>query len=283
MGAPNDAASMAPTGTEQLHAPFDLPIRKMFANIATLAGPRSATDEEIRGTYPSAGSWRLLSRPTTRQLRTCLMVTSFSQTDRQTYLSVRYSLMPYFDPSRPMPEHLTPPKGCFGSRDQACVHANHSIFECLRYRPHAAQIARMEVRGETEFGIFGHFDHVLDLVEGKQWRNRPERLLSRQAHFGSRTRQYSRFVEQLSGRVAPAARHHVRAFRDGIGDMGLDLRKRGPGNQRSDLNSSLPPVADLQSCYRSGELGREGVLDVALNIDAVGADAGLPRIAELWR
>lgn len=92
--------------------------------------------------------------------------------------------------------------------------------------------------------------------------------------------QYSRFVEQRSGRLAPAARHHVRAFRDGIGDMGLDLRKRGPGNQRSDLNSSLRPVTHLQTCYRSGELGREGVMDAALNIDAVGADAGLPRVAE---
>lgn len=70
-----------------------------------LSGSRRSVENVVRPSkWPSKGQSRIHREHTP-------IPTQASQTDRQTYFRVRYSSIPYFDPSRPMPEHFTPPKG----------------------------------------------------------------------------------------------------------------------------------------------------------------------------
>ena len=72
-----------------------------------------------------------------------------------------------------------------------------------------------------------------------------------------------------------------RALADRIGHQRLDLFEGWHVDQRPLLDTIVQPVADHQLPGRRGELFDEGIMDAGLHIEAVGADAGLPAIAEL--
>ena len=69
----------------------------------------------------------------------------------------------------------------------------------------------------------------------------------------------------------------------GVGDVALDLVDRRRLDQRALLGARLEAGADLEPGNRGRELLGELVVDPLLDIDPVGADAGLAGVAELAR
>ena len=69
--------------------------------------------------------------------------------------------MPYFEPSRPMPLSFMPRKVGDLGRDDALVDAYDAVFEGLGDAPDAADVAAVEIGGETEFGVVGHIDGLV--------------------------------------------------------------------------------------------------------------------------
>ena len=92
--------------------------------------------------------------------------------------------MPYFEPSRPMPDSLTPPNGATSVEMMPGVDADDAVFERLGDPPDAADVARVEIRGEAELGVVGHADRLVLGLEAEQRRHRAEGLLARDHHVG---------------------------------------------------------------------------------------------------
>ena len=67
----------------------------------------------------------------------------------QRYLISSHSSIPYFEPSRPMPDSLTPPNGATSVEMKPGVDAEDAVLERLRDTPDAAHVARVEVGGEA--------------------------------------------------------------------------------------------------------------------------------------
>ena len=79
--------------------------------------------------------------------------------------------MPYFEPSRPMPDSFMPPRGRSRQwiwRDDAFVDADDAVFERRDGAPDTADVTTVEIGGEPEFGVVGHLDRfVIGLGSGK--------------------------------------------------------------------------------------------------------------------
>ena len=119
------------------------------------------------------------------------------------------------------------------------------------------------------------------VLEAVERRHRPERLLAGDHHVGRALGQHGRLVELAAAGVALAARQHLGALAPGVLDVALDLVDRGGLDQRPLLDAGLVAGADLERLDRLGELRRERVVDAVLDVDPVGADAGLAAVAEL--
>lgn len=76
------------------------------------------------------------------------------------------------------------------------------------------------------------------------------------------------------------AGYYPRAFAQRIGDMLLYFGDRFLVNQRPDGDVGLQAIADLQLTHRLLKLFGETIVDAILDIQAVGADAGLPGVAK---
>src|SRR4051812_38768281 len=68
--------------------------------------------------------------------------------------------------------------------DDALIDADDAVFEAFHGAKDAADIARIEIGGEPVFGVVGHADGVLILLEAKQCDHRSEDLLARHGHLG---------------------------------------------------------------------------------------------------
>ena len=90
--------------------------------------------------------------------------------------------MPYFEPSRPRPDSLTPPNGATSVEMMPVVDADDAVFERLGDAPDAADVAAVEIGGEAELGVVGQRDRLLLGLEAEQRRDRAERLLARDRH-----------------------------------------------------------------------------------------------------
>ena len=77
------------------------------------------------------------------------------------------------------------------------------------------------------------------------------------------------------------AGYYPRAFAQRIGDMLLYFGDRFLVNQRPDGDVRLQAIADLQLTHRLLKLFGETIVDAILDVQAVGADAGLPGVAKL--
>ena len=73
----------------------------------------------------------------------------------------------------------------------------------------------------------------------------------------------------------------LRALRQRVRDVLLDLVHRRLVDQRARRDAALEAVADLELADRRRELVGERVVDAVLHVEAVGADAGLAGVAEL--
>jgi hypothetical protein len=186
--------------------------------------------------------------------------------------------MPYFEPSRPMPLLHAAEGGDLG-RDDAFVDADDAVFERFRDAPDAADVAAVEIGGETEFGVVGHLDRVRFALEAVERGDRAEGLLLGDDHVGRHIGQDGRLEEAAVLRGPLAAGDDLGALLDGVGDVRLDLLHRLHVDQRADHRTRREPVGDL---HRTGCLGQplgEGVIDAVLDQNAVGADAGLAGVA----
>src|SRR5688572_17766826 len=67
-------------------------------------------------------------------------------------------------------------------REDAAVDADHAGFHRLRYAENAADVAAVEVSGESEFGVVDHRNRFRVGLEAKQRRNRAERFFARHLH-----------------------------------------------------------------------------------------------------
>ncbi len=81
--------------------------------------------------------------------------------------------------------------------------------------------------------------------------------------------------------MAGAAGQQACALGQGVGDVLLDLLHRLFVDQGADLHAVVEAVSDPQRLRRLRQLGDELVMDGGLHIEAVGADAGLARVAVL--
>src|SRR5439155_12117709 len=57
-------------------------------------------------------------------------------------------------------------------RDDAFVDPDDAVFECLGNAPDAADVAAVEIGGETEFGVVGHPDRLVLALEAVERRHR---------------------------------------------------------------------------------------------------------------
>ncbi len=81
--------------------------------------------------------------------------------------------------------------------------------------------------------------------------------------------------------MCAAAGLKLRAFRERVADMLVDLRDRLAVDQRALLHTGLEAVADPDRGGAVGQLAHERVIDLVLHVEAVRADAGLSGIAVL--
>ncbi len=63
--------------------------------------------------------------------------------------------MPYFDPSRPRPEAFNAAERRDFGGDNAGIDADYAVLQRFADAEDAAQIAGVEIGGETELGIVG--------------------------------------------------------------------------------------------------------------------------------
>lgn len=80
-----------------------------------------------------------------------------------------------------------------------------------------------------------------------------------------------------------AAGDHLRAFGDGIGNVFFNFGHCFLVDQRAGGDAVLQAVANAQFFHRLLQLLCETVIHPVLDVQAVGADAGLPGVAELRR
>ncbi len=77
------------------------------------------------------------------------------------------------------------------------------------------------------------------------------------------------------------AGHHAGAFRHGVGNVFFHFINRLAVDQRPDGHALGQAVADLHLIHRLLEFFGKAVVNAVLHVQAVGADAGLPGVAEL--
>src|SRR5271154_4358733 len=131
-------------------------------------------------------------------------------------------------------------------RDDAFVDADDAVFQPLGNPEHAADVARVEIGRQAEFGVVGHADRIVLGLEAEDRRDRAERLLARHRHLGIDVGQDGRLVERAAERVALAAHYDLGPLLDRVLDVLLDLLDRLEVDQRADCHPHLDTVADLE-------------------------------------
>ncbi|MPL75524.1 hypothetical protein SDC9_21348 [bioreactor metagenome] len=166
-------------------------------------------------------------------------------------------------------------------RDDAGVHPDDAVFEAFLHAGDAADVAGVEIRGQTEDRGIRLLDHLFLGVEPEQRCDRAEGFLGGDLHLLRHAGDDGRLEEGAAKRVALAAGDDGAAALDHVGDVILDLGHGLVRDQRAGGDAGLETVADVQLGDRGGQLLGEGVIDPGLHIDAVRADAGLAVVAEL--
>ena len=133
--------------------------------------------------------------------------------------------MPYFDPSRPMPDSFTPPNGATSVEMMPVLMPTMPYSSASATRQTRRDVAAVEIRGEAELGVVGERDRLLGLGrESEQRRDRAERFLARDqpspasrpsASVGSKNR------PPRACRLPPTS--DARALRHGVRDVALDF------------------------------------------------------------
>ena len=131
--------------------------------------------------------------------------------------------MPYLEPSRPMPLSFMPPKGAIS------VEMMPSLMPTMPYSsdaPDAADVAAVEIGGEAEFGVVGHPDRLVLVLEAVERGDGAEGFLLGDDHVGCHIGQDGRLEEAAVLRGAFAAGDDLGALLQRIGHVRLDLLDR---------------------------------------------------------
>src|SRR4051794_7589123 len=170
-------------------------------------------------------------------------------------------------------------------RDDAGVGADDAVVELLGDPQQAGIVAGVEVRGEAVDGVVRVLDRLRLVVERRQARDGAERLLAVDQHLVGDAGQHGRLVERaalvLPAREPLAAGDEGGAVVQRVFDVLLGLLDRAVVDQRADGDAVRETVADGELRDLLGQALRELVVDAALDVHAVRADAGLARVAEL--
>src|SRR6516164_6334681 len=99
-------------------------------------------------------------------------------------------------------------------RDDALVDADDAVFEGLGDAPDAADVAAVEIGGETEFSVVGHFHRLVVGLEAVERRDWAKGLLLGDDHVGRHIGQYRRLEKAAALGGALAAEDYLGAFLD---------------------------------------------------------------------
>ncbi len=187
--------------------------------------------------------------------------------------------MPYFEPSRPMPDSFMPPNGATSVEIMPVLMPTMPYSSASATRQMRLHVAAVEIGGEAEFGVVGDADRVVVAREAEQRRHRAEGFLARAFHLGRRAGEHGRLEERAAQLMALAAEHDARALGHGVGDMVLHFVERGLVDQRALRHAGGESVADLERADRLRQARGEFIVNRVLHEKAIGADAGLPGVA----
>src|SRR5271165_2227208 len=126
----------------------------------------------------------------------------------QRYLTSRNSSMPYFEPSRPMPLSFMPPKGAISVEMMPSLMPTMPYSRASATRQIAANVAAVEIGGETELGVVGHLDRLGVCLEAVERGDRAEGFFPGDDHVGCHIGQYRRLKEAAALCCALAAGDH---------------------------------------------------------------------------
>lgn len=169
-----------------------------------------------------------------------------------------------------------------GVRDKTRVDADHADLEVLRHAVHALDVAREEVPRQPDVGRVGQPDDLLLGLEREQARDGAEGLLLGHGHVLGHAGDDGGLVKVGAEAVElVAADDDLAALLLGVADVRVDLVDGTVVDEGPVGDALLEAVADLEFLDLGGELLGELVVDAALDVDAVGADASLARGAEL--
>src|SRR5450830_400430 len=161
--------------------------------------------------------------------------------------------------------------------DQPGVDTDHAVFQGLGHTEYTAQVTGVEVGGQAELGVVGHRDHFGFVLEAEQRRQWTEGFFLGHGGVLGDVDQDGRLEEVAFDGLA--AGQQGRAFAQGVGDVFLDLGHGLLVDQRAGGGAFVQTVADLELGDRHFQLLGERVVDRILDVQAVGADAGLAVVA----
>ena len=160
----------------------------------------------------------------------------------QRYLISSHSSIPYFEPSRPMPDSLTPPNGAISVEMKPVLMPTIPYSSAFGDAPDAAEVAAVEVRGEPVRRVVRLRDRLGLGREARDAGDRPERLLGRHRGVARDAGDHRRPVEEPA--EALAAGQELAAALERVGDVALDLLDRLLLDQRADLGRRIEARAD---------------------------------------
>jgi len=116
-------------------------------------------------------------------------------------------------------------------------------------------------------------------ITSARWKILGALFLAGEPHVAACIRQHRRGVKQTAAGVTVAAGDHLRTLGQGVADELLHLGQRRFINHRSLFVTILVAGRYVESGHPFGKTFREPVMDAGLDIEPVGADAGLAGIA----
>src|SRR5471030_3303094 len=161
--------------------------------------------------------------------------------------------------------------------DQPGVDADHAVFQGFSHTEHTAQVTGIEVRSQTELGVVGHRDHFGFVFEAEQRRQWTEGFFLGHGSVLRHVDQNGRFEEVAFHDLATG--QNGCAFADRVSNVFLNLGHGFFVDQRASGGAFFQTVADLEFGHSHFQLLGERVVDRILDVQAVGADAGLAVVA----
>ena len=175
-----------------------------------------------------------------------------------------------------------PAKRCLAVRDHAGVHPHHAVLQRLAHAEDAGHVAAEEVAGQAELGVVGGRNGLGLGLELENRGHRAKDFFTGDTHVAAHIGQHRGLVERPAFDLGRGtAGQHLRALGDSVGHQGLDLVQGLGIDQRALPHALLEAVAHPDLGHAGSQSGHKGVVDAGLHIHAVGAHAGLTRVAVL--